>query len=259
MPAVNGLVIDYLLKQLWSNMWSVLYLVQDVLLFLFSFFTYLYIFDVFIFQNNLPRTAHLYCQTSLFCALESFAAWCNQPPLTALGDVNRSSTSSAKGRFQCCFGKDLDWLLSQSPHKSDAALCSVCTRDLSLTISGNYITYPRKKGSWKDDTSSSFSVGYVIVPREGTYFQIRWFQPIKKYARQIGSIPQGSGWRCFKKNETTTRLWLLIFKLVSSVFMLNVCFSFGGKKSEKVFDIRVCQGLTRRFDFLHYVLCMVCF
>ena len=104
-------------------------------------------------------------------------------------------------------------------------LCSVCTRDLSLTISGNYITYPRKKGSWKDDVPNSFSVGYVIVPREGTYFQIRWFQPIKNMLVKLDQFPKDRGEDGFKKNETTTRLWLLIFKLVSSVFMLNVCFS----------------------------------
>lgn len=134
---VGSPVIEPIVKNAcgeWSGNWlSIEAIVKQhvkwVILSCFSLFVpALHIFTslmFFIFQNNLPRTAHLYCQTSLFCALESFAAWCNQPPLTALGDVNRSSTSCAKGRFQCCFGKDLDWLLSQSPHKSDAALFSV--------------------------------------------------------------------------------------------------------------------------------------
>ena len=128
----------------WSGNWlSIQAIVKQrvkwVILSCFSLFVpALHIFAslmFFIFQNNLPRTAHLYCQTSLFCALESSSpAWCNQPPLTALGDVNRSSTSL--GSFQCCFGKDLEWSLSQSPHKSDAALLCFALEILALQFQG---------------------------------------------------------------------------------------------------------------------------
>ena len=137
----------------WSGNWlSIQAIVKQrvkwVILSCFSLFVpALHIFAslmFFIFQNNLPRTAHLYCQTSLFCALESSSpAWCNQPPLTALGDVNRSSTSL--GKLPVLLWERFGMVTFTITPQIRCRFALFCTRDLSLTISGNYITYPRKK------------------------------------------------------------------------------------------------------------------